>query len=120
MTPDSAYRVVEMSHLSRAARLGLPTRWRGVLVLGLIAVAALLAGYGIGRAHQTSEPNVDELVRRAYGHDVGHCEINHTLTSEIRETGGGQTAYLCGPVRYSAIIDVTGHVAIGGAASTQP
>ncbi len=87
----------------------------------LIAAVALVAGYGIGRAHHRDRHlDIDALVRHAYGRDVGHCEVNDTLTQEIRKTGGGQTAYLCGPARYSAIVNASGHVDISGPASAQP
>ena len=59
---------------------------------------------------------MEQRIKEAYGHDVGRCEINEELTREIRKAGGGQTAYLCGEERYSAIINASGEVFVGGKA----
>jgi hypothetical protein len=96
-----------------------PTGAHHALRLFVIAGAALLVGYGIGRTQRHDQPTIDQRISRAYGHDVGHCRIDADLTHAIREAGGGQTAYLCGASRYSAIINADGWVFPGGTPSSQ-
>lgn len=74
-----------------------------------IGLATFLISYGIAETRREG-PTLDQRIRRAYGHDVGHCEINKTLTRAIRKAGGGQTAYRCGDANYSAIINGQGVV----------
>src|SRR4051794_20809363 len=88
-------------------------RLRYKYLLLAIGLASLLISYGIAETPQ-KKPSLDQRISRAYGHDVGHCEINKKLTRAIRKAGGGQTAYQCGEANYSAIINGQGVIFPGG------
>ena len=86
---------------------------RYLYLLLAIGLAAFLVSYGIAERRQ-EKPILDQRISRAYGHDVGHCEINKSLTRAIRKAGGGQAAYRCGDANYSAIINAQGAIFPGG------
>ena len=91
-------------------RLGSHRYFYLLLAIGL---TTFLISYAIAGTRQKG-PTLDQRISRAYGHDVGHCEINKTLTRAIRKAGGGQTAYRCGDANYSAIINAQGVIFPGG------